>query len=84
MFDEDFNTEALAKIQPFIKIGMLPEVSGKSLTKEPACLNQATSQTPNVAVVFGVTTRNVKGMIACDNDSCSILVVSSNMLEVDT
>ncbi len=60
-------------MQPFIKIGILPEALGKILTKEPTCLEHGNSQLTHNSDVWCFCNRGEEGnMIACDNDSCSI------------
>ncbi len=71
--DDKFITEALQKVQPFIKIGILPEVLGKVLTKEPTCIEHGNSQFETKDDVWCYCKRGEEGnMIACDNSSCPI------------
>ncbi len=60
-FDDKFITEALHKVQLFIKISILPEVLGKVLTKEPTCLEHGNSQLAHNSNVWCYGKRGEEG-----------------------
>lgn len=78
--DDDFITDALSKAQTFIKIGVLPELIGKYLTKEPtSCLTEPSEEEDQSEAddqserVWCYCKKGEEGdMIACDNDACPI------------